>query len=228
MTSVGSLVPPRAAGAREVGAEMHDARLPGAVDARASSAMPRLLASTRRAAPSPRATASRPAAERGAVWSTSPPCTRHHERHVEPGAAHGVAGGHRVVGVDRARTRMAAQPAQGDAQRGRRPGPPGRVGALAGRGDVGDVGDRQAVALLVRARARSRAAARARRPRRSGAQRGARRHQAVQHEHVHLRARGAARRAPGGGPRRPARGRAGGGRTRLRRRPSPAAVGGEW
>ncbi len=52
----------------------------------------------------------------------------HHERHVEAGAAHRLTGGHSVVGVNHLEAAVAAQAAQGERQRGRRPRAPRGVG----------------------------------------------------------------------------------------------------
>ncbi len=106
---------------------------------------------------------------------------------VDARPADGVAGGHRVVGVDQLERERAREPAQRERQRGRRPRSPGRVGALARRRDVGDIGDRQPVARL-RARLAHELGQRARGAARAGRERGPGRDEAVQHEHAHLRA----------------------------------------
>ncbi len=121
------------------------------------------------------------------------PVHRYHERHVEANPLHGIPGWDGVVGMDQLEAGAAAQTAQSDPQRGRCPSAPRRVGAPPRRGDIGDVGDGQAVADLVSISTHpvaQQAAERVRSTTRSGVQRGARRHQTMQHQHVHLRSRG--------------------------------------
>ncbi len=186
---------PRDPGGGEVGAEVHHARLPRAVGA---GELGDAAAVGEHQAGGAEPARDGLAADGGAGGGVEHVAAMDgdHEGLPEPDAAHRLAGGNRVVSVDQIEAPPSMQAPQGDPQRGRGPGAPGGVGAPAGRGDVGDIGDREAVVELVHTPAHPLAQHPPERSRTAhqstptGIQGGARRHEAVQDEHVHLCSRG--------------------------------------
>ena len=126
---------------RDVGAEVHDARVRGAERAGAR------LDTGRVGEHEPRAL-QRPPHDRLAAGPLHDAqdvaaVDRDHQRHARSRVPHRVAGGRRVVGVDE----VDVKPPQRERERRRRPRAPVLVGPRARRGDERDVGDRDAVEL---------------------------------------------------------------------------------
>jgi hypothetical protein len=114
-------------------------------------------------------------------------------------AAHRIAGRNGVVRMDQVERERPVQAHHRDPQRWRRPGAPSRVRSLPIGRNIGHVGDLQPVEHL-RTRLARQAGERARRRPRPCRERGARRHQAMQHDHAHLGARVARRQRLAMGP----------------------------
>ena len=178
----------RALRGRQVGAEVHDARLARAVAARQ---LGDALAVGEHEAGG--AEPARDRARSGGVASRRvenvAAVHRDHERLAQPRGgertAHGVPGRDGVVRVHEIERERRAKTPQRERERRRRPGRPRGVGALARRRHVRDVGDGQPVARL-RARLAQPLGELVRDSARAARQRGARRHDAVQDEHAHL------------------------------------------
>ena len=116
---------------------------------------------------------------------------RRDHRRAQAGTAHGVGGRDGVVSVNELKRERACEPSQGERQRGRRPRAPGCVRALTRGRHVRNVDDGEPVVRLA-ARLAHELRERARCAAQPSAERGPRRHQAMQDQDADLGA-GAAR-----------------------------------